>query len=57
MLAKLLLIVIVITLSGCNLLVRELPSVENCQHVSYIRDYSKMKIVAECDLNKSGTER
>jgi len=43
---------LIVLLAGCS----QLPSVKNCQHVTYTRDYSLVKIYAECDTSKSGTE-
>ena len=50
-----LLCLIALTLTACNTITSRLPSVENCQHVNYQRDYSVVKIQAECDTSLSGT--
>lgn len=39
---------------GCTSLAAKLPSVDNCQHVTYARDYSKIQITADCDVANSG---
>jgi len=52
---KLLICLIALTLTACNTIASRLPSVENCQHVNYQRDYSVVKIQAECDTSQSGT--
>lgn len=44
-------------LTGCQTIGAQLPSVQNCQHVEYVRDYSNVTLKAECDVAKSGTMR
>lgn len=51
---KILSCLIALIFTGCNTITSRLPSVENCQHVTYQRDYSLVKIQAECDTLKSG---
>jgi hypothetical protein len=31
-----------------------LPSVANCQHVTYTRDFARVQITAECDMLRDG---
>lgn len=47
-------ILLALVLTSCGTIASRLPSVDNCQHVSYQRDYSVVKIQAECDVLKSG---
>lgn len=48
------LILLCLFLTGCSTITSRLPSVENCQHVNYQRDYSVVKITAECDVLQDG---
>lgn len=52
---KLFVLATAIALLGCNTIAAQLPSVQNCQHVTYTRDYSVAKVYLECDTSKSGT--
>jgi hypothetical protein len=48
---------ILVFLTGCQTIGAQLPSVQNCQRVTYVREYSEVKLYAECDVAKSGTVR
>lgn len=43
-----------LVLTGCNSVFVQLPSVQNCQRVTYTREYSQVQIVAQCDLARDG---
>lgn len=51
--------VVLTLLEGCGgatrYLAEQLPSVQNCQHVEYVRDYSNVELKASCDMSRSGT--
>lgn len=48
------LIILCLCLSGCSTIFMRLPSVQNCQHVSYERTLSNTHIEMDCDMLRNG---
>jgi hypothetical protein len=56
-----LILVIAVSTLGCagvtGYVAEQLPSVQNCQRVEYVREYSVVELKATCDVSRSGTAR
>ena len=42
--------ILAVLVTGCSTVFMRLPSVQNCQHVTYQRDYNHVQLTADCKV-------